>query len=338
MDYQDLPRNKQMNKIKNIGVLTSGGDSPGMNAAIRAVVRGSIYYDIEVTGFIRGYEGLINNDFIPMDRKSVANIIQRGGTILKTARSEAFRTVEGRKKAYENLKAKGIDALVVIGGDGTFTGANIFSKEFDFPIVGLPGTIDNDLAGTDFTIGYDSAINTVIDAVDRIRDTAESHDRLFIVEVMGRDSGLIALRSGIGVGAEAIMIPEANMNADDILHKLEHSRKDKASKIIIVAEGDDTGGAFKVGEILQEKYPHYDTKVSVLGHIQRGGKPTCMDRVLASRLGVAAVEGLINGESGVMAGQVNREIIFTPFDHAIKHINAEKVSAKWLKLIDILSF
>ncbi|WP_316827491.1 6-phosphofructokinase [Pedobacter miscanthi] len=327
-----------MNKIKNIGVLTSGGDSPGMNAAIRAVVRASIYYDIEVTGFIRGYEGLINNDFIPMDRKSVANIIQRGGTILKTARSDAFRTVEGRKTAYENLKAKGIDALIVIGGDGTFTGANIFSKEFDFPIVGLPGTIDNDLAGTDFTIGYDSAINTVIDAVDRIRDTAESHDRLFIVEVMGRDSGLIALRSGIGVGAEAIMIPEANMNADDILHKLEHSRKDKASKIIIVAEGDDTGGAFKVGEILQEKYPHYDTKVSVLGHIQRGGKPTCMDRVLASRLGVSAVEGLISGESGVMAGQINREIIFTPFDHAIKHINAEKVSAKWLKLIDILSF
>lgn len=327
-----------MNKIKNIGVLTSGGDSPGMNAAIRAVVRGSIYYDIEVTGFIRGYEGLINNDFIPMDRKSVANIIQRGGTILKTARSEAFKTVEGRKKAYENLKANGIDALVVIGGDGTFTGANIFSKEFDFPIVGLPGTIDNDLAGTDFTIGYDSAINTVIDAVDKIRDTAESHDRLFIVEVMGRDSGLIALRSGIGVGAEAIMIPEANMNANDILHKLEHSRKDKASKIIIVAEGDDTGGAFKVGEILQEKYPHYDTKVSVLGHIQRGGKPTCMDRVLASRLGVAAVEGLINGESGVMAGQINREIVFTPFDQAIKHINAEKVSSKWLKLIDILSF
>ncbi|MET0572183.1 MAG: 6-phosphofructokinase, partial [Pedobacter agri] len=296
-----------MNKIKNIGVLTSGGDSPGMNAAIRAVVRASIYYDIEVTGFIRGYEGLINNDFIAMDRKSVANIIQRGGTILKTARSETFRTKEGRQTAYNNLKAKNIDALVVIGGDGTFTGANVFSHEFDFPIIGLPGTIDNDLAGTDFTIGYDSAINTVIDAVDRIRDTAESHDRLFIVEVMGRDSGLIALRSGIGVGAEAIMIPEANMNADDILHKLEHSRKDKASKIIIVAEGDDTGGAFKVGEILQEKYPHYDTKVSVLGHIQRGGKPTCMDRVLASQLGVAAVEGLINGESCVMAGQVNRE-------------------------------
>jgi len=327
-----------MNKIKNIGVLTSGGDSPGMNAAIRAVVRASIYYDIEVTGVVRGYEGLINKDFIAMDRKSVANIIQRGGTILKTARSEAFRTVEGRKKAYDNMKEEGIDALVVIGGDGTFTGANVFSSEFDFPIVGLPGTIDNDLAGTDFTIGYDSALNTVVDAVDRIRDTAESHDRLFIVEVMGRDSGLIALRSGIGVGAEAIMIPEANMNANDILHKLEHSRKDKASKIIIVAEGDDTGGAFKVGEILQEKYPHYDTKVSILGHIQRGGKPTCMDRVLASRLGVAAVEGLIKGERGAMAGLVNKEIIFTPFNHAIKHINAEQVSSTWVKLIDILSF
>ncbi|KLT64644.1 6-phosphofructokinase [Pedobacter sp. BMA] len=327
-----------MNKIKKIGVLTSGGDSPGMNAAIRAVVRASIYYDIEVVGFVRGYEGLINNDFVPMDRKSVANIIQRGGTILKTARSDAFRTIEGRNQAYQNLKAQAVDALVVIGGDGTFTGANVFSKEHDLPIVGLPGTIDNDLAGTDFTIGYDSALNTVIDAVDRIRDTAESHDRLFIVEVMGRDSGLIALRSGIGVGAEAIMIPEANMNADDILHKLEHSRKDKASKIIIVAEGDDTGGAFKVGEILQEKYPHYDTKVSILGHIQRGGKPTCMDRVLASQLGVAAVEGLINGESRVMAGQMNREIVFTPFDHAIKHIDAEKVSSTWLKLIDILSF
>lgn len=333
-----MPRTKQMNKIKNIGVLTSGGDSPGMNAAIRAVVRASIYYDIDVTGFLRGYEGLIHDDCVPMDRKSVANIIQRGGTILKTARSEAFRTVEGRKTAYQNLKSRNIDALVVIGGDGTFTGANIFANEFDFPVVGLPGTIDNDLAGTDFTIGYDSAINTVIDAVDRIRDTAESHDRLFIVEVMGRDSGLIALRSGIGVGAEAILIPEANMGVEDVLHKLEHSRKDKSSKIIIVAEGDDAGGAFKVGEILQEKYPHYDTKVSVLGHIQRGGKPTCMDRVLASRLGVSAVEGLINGERSVMAGQVNREMVFTPFDHAIKHIDAEKVSSTWLKLIDILSF
>jgi 6-phosphofructokinase 1 len=326
-----------MSSIKNIGVLTSGGDAPGMNAAIRAVVRAAIYYNLDVTGILRGYEGLINGDFIEMDRKSVANIIQRGGTILKTARSDAFRTQEGRLKAYEQLKQKNIDALVVIGGDGTFTGADIFSKEFKFPIVGLPGTIDNDLEGTDFTIGYDTAINTVINAVDKIRDTAESHDRLFIVEVMGRDSGLIALRSGIGVGAEAIMIPEANMGVDGLVTRLESGRKDKASKIIIVAEGDDMGGAFNVGEILKQKFPAYDIRVSVLGHIQRGGKPSCMDRVLASRLGVAAVEGLINGQSGEMAGLKNKEIIFTPFDHAIKHIDAKEISAAWLKLVEILS-
>ncbi|RZK77873.1 MAG: 6-phosphofructokinase, partial [Pedobacter sp.] len=326
-----------MSSIKNIGVLTSGGDAPGMNAAIRAVVRAAIYYNLDVTGILRGYEGLINGDFIEMDRKSVANIIQRGGTILKTARSDAFRTQEGRLKAYEQLKQKNIDALVVIGGDGTFTGADIFSKEFKFPIVGLPGTIDNDLEGTDFTIGYDTAINTVINAVDKIRDTAESHDRLFIVEVMGRDSGLIALRSGIGVGAEAIMIPEANMGVDGLVTRLESGRKDKASKIIIVAEGDDMGGAFNVGEILKQKFPAYDIRVSVLGHIQRGGKPSCMDRVLASRLGVAAVEGLIHGQSGEMAGLKNKEIIFTPFDHAIKHIDAKEISAAWLKLVEILS-
>ena len=326
-----------MNKIKNIGVLTSGGDAPGMNAAIRAVVRAAIYYNLEVTGILRGYEGLINGDFIEMDRKSVANIIQRGGTILKTARSDAFRTKEGRETAYEQLKKKNIDALVVIGGDGTFTGANIFSNEHTFPIIGLPGTIDNDLEGTDFTIGYDTAINTVINAVDKIRDTAESHDRLFIVEVMGRDSGLIALRSGIGVGAEAIMIPEANMGVDGLVTRLESGRKDKASKIIIVAEGDDMGGAFNVGEVLKEKFPAYDIRVSVLGHIQRGGKPSCMDRVLASRLGVAAVEGLLNGQSGEMVGLKNKEIIFTPFEHAIKHIDAKEISAAWLKLVEILS-
>ena len=326
-----------MNKIKNIGVLTSGGDAPGMNAAIRAVVRAAIYYNLEVTGILRGYDGLINGDFIEMDRKSVANIIQRGGTILKTARSDAFRTKEGRETAYEQLKKKNIDALVVIGGDGTFTGANIFSNEHTFPIIGLPGTIDNDLEGTDFTIGYDTAINTVINAVDKIRDTAESHDRLFIVEVMGRDSGLIALRSGIGVGAEAIMIPEANMGVDGLVTRLESGRKDKASKIIIVAEGDDMGGAFNVGEVLKEKFPAYDIRVSVLGHIQRGGKPSCMDRVLASRLGVAAVEGLLNGQSGEMVGLKNKEIIFTPFDHAIKHIDAKEISAAWMKLVEILS-
>lgn len=326
-----------MNKIKNIAVLTSGGDAPGMNAAIRAVVRAGIYYDLNVSGVLRGYEGLIHGDFMTMERKSVANIIQRGGTILKTARSDEFRTKEGRQKAYDQLIKHEIDALVVIGGDGTFTGANLFTSEFDFPVIGLPGTIDNDLAGTDFTIGYDTAINTVVNAIDKIRDTAESHDRLFIVEVMGRDSGLIALRSGIGVGAEAIMIPEANMGVQGLINRLEYGRKDKASKIIIVAEGDEIGGAFNVGEVLKEKFPNYDIRVSVLGHIQRGGKPSCMDRVLASRFGVAAVEGLLNGRSGDMVGQVNKEIVFTPFDHAIKHIDAEEVTPVWLKLVEILS-
>lgn len=326
-----------MNKIKNIGVLTSGGDAPGMNAAIRAVVRAGIYYDLKVTGVLRGYEGLVQGDFIDMDRKSVANIIQRGGTILKTARCESFRTVEGRKQAFQNLKDHGIDALIVIGGDGTFTGANIFIQEFDFPVIGLPGTIDNDLAGTDFTIGYDTAINTVINAVDKIRDTAESHDRLFIVEVMGRDSGLIALRSGIGAGAEAILIPESKTGIEGLITRLEHGRKDKASKIVIVAEGDEIGGGFEVGEILKDKFPNYDIRVSVLGHIQRGGSPSCMDRVLASRFGVSAVEGLLNGHSGEMVGQLNRDIVFTPFDQAIKHIDIEEISPAWMKLVEILS-
>lgn len=326
-----------MTKIKNIGILTSGGDSPGMNAAIRAVVRASLYHNLNVTGILRGYEGLIQADFIPMDGKSVANIIQRGGTILKTARCDAFRTKEGRELAHKNLTESEIDALVVIGGDGTFTGADIFSKEFDFPIIGLPGTIDNDLVGTDFTIGYDTAINTVVNAVDKIRDTAESHDRLFIVEVMGRDSGLIALRSGIGVGAEAILIPEAKVGVPELMHRIETGRKDKASKIIIVAEGDEAGGAYVIGETLKEKFPKYDIRVSVLGHIQRGGSPSCMDRVLASRLGVAAVEGLLEGRTNEMAGLVNKEIVFTPFSQAIKHIDAEKITPSWLKLVEILS-
>lgn len=326
-----------MSKIQNIGVLTSGGDAPGMNAAIRAVVRGSLYYKLKVTGILRGYDGLINADFIPMDGKSVANIIQRGGTILKTARCDDFRTAEGRAKAHQNLIDNGIDALVVIGGDGTFTGADIFSQEFDFPIIGLPGTIDNDLEGTDLTIGYDTAINTVVNAVDKIRDTAESHDRLFIVEVMGRDSGLIALRSGIGVGAEAILIPEAKTTVADLVYRIEHGRKDKASKIIVVAEGDEAGGAYNVGETLKKKFPHHDIRVSVLGHIQRGGKPSCMDRVLASRLGVAAVEGLLEGKSKVMVGQINKEIVFTPFAKAIKHIDAAQITPGWLRLAEILS-
>jgi 6-phosphofructokinase 1 len=323
-----------MKEIKKIGVLTSGGDSPGMNAAIRAVVRTAMYYNLEVYGIMRGYEGMIQGEFLPMNRKSVANIIQRGGTILKTARSDEFRTKEGRKKAYEQLQENGIDALVVIGGDGTFTGAKVFLEEFDVPVVGLPGTIDNDLRGTDFTIGYDTAINTVINAVDKIRDTAESHDRLFIVEVMGRDSGLIALRSGIGVGAEAILIPESKTNVDSLLLRIENSRKDKASKIIIVAEGDHSG-AFELADVVKEKFPNLDTRLSILGHIQRGGRPTCMDRVLASRLGVASVEALLAGRKGDMIGIIHKDIHYTPFKNAIKHINT--ADPNMLKIVEILS-
>lgn len=326
-----------MNKvnIKNIGVFTSGGDSPGMNAAIRAVVRTALYHNLQVTGILRGYDGMISGEFKHMDRKSVANIIQRGGTMLKTARSDEFRTKEGRRKAYEELKKHNIDALVAIGGDGTFTGAKVFSEEFDIPVMGLPGTIDNDLIGTDFAIGYDTAINTVIDAVDKIRDTAESHDRLFIVEVMGRDSGLIALRSGIGSGAEAILIPETKTDINALLSRLEHSRKDKSSKIIIVAEGDDAGGAFEIAKSVKDKFPGIDTRVSILGHIQRGGPPSCMDRVLASRLGVASVESLMEGRNKEMIGIVNGKIHFTPFGNAIKH-NPE-VNPELLKIVEILS-
>lgn len=332
-----MKKNNKMNKanIKNIGVFTSGGDSPGMNAAIRAVVRTALYYDLNVTGILRGYDGMISGEFKQMDRKSVANIIQRGGTLLKTARSDEFRTKEGRAKAYEQLVNNGIDAIVAIGGDGTFTGANIFHEEFNIPVIGLPGTIDNDLMGTDFTIGYDTAINTVIDAVDKIRDTAESHDRLFIVEVMGRDSGLIALRSGIGTGAEAILIPETKTDINALIHRLEISRKDKSSKIIIVAEGDDAGGAFEIAKNVKDKFPGIDTRVSILGHIQRGGAPSCMDRVLASRLGVAAVEALMQGRTCEMIGIVNQKIHFTPFSSAIKH-NTD-VNSELLKIVDILS-
>lgn len=325
-----------MSPIKKIGVFTSGGDAPGMNAAVRAVVRTALFYNLEVLGIRRGYEGMINGEFVPMDRKSVANIIQRGGTILKTARSMAFKTPEGRKEAYAQLKGAEVDALVAIGGDGTFTGAKIFGDEYNFPILGLPGTIDNDLYGTDFTIGYDTSINTVTDAIDKIRDTAESHDRLFIVEVMGRDCGLIALRSGIGVGAESIMIPETKTDLNALMHRLEISRKDKSSKILIVAEGEgDTGGAFEIADKIKNKFPQYDTRVSVLGHIQRGGKPTCMDRVLASRLGVAAVEELLKGRKGEMVGLIHGQVAFTPFDHAIKH--HVEINQDLLKIVEILS-
>ena len=324
-----------MTQIKRIGVLTSGGDSPGMNAAIRAVVRTAIYYDLEVTGIGRGYHGLIKGEFFPMDRKSVSNIIQRGGTILKTARSNSFRTFEGRKTAYEHLINNGVDALITIGGDGTFRGAEAFGKEFDYPIIGMPGTIDNDLIGTDFTIGYDTAINTAVEAIDKIRDTAESHARLFIVEVMGRDSGLIALRTGIGAGAENVLIPDTSSNMDALFDRLENGRKDKSSRIVIVAEGEEPGTAFEIGEIIKEKYPNYDTRVSVLGHIQRGGRPSCMDRVLASRLGVAAVEGLKDGRRNEMVGLIHDEIVFTPLEKAIKH--HIDINPHFLKIVEILS-
>ena len=323
-----------MDKIKNIGVFTSGGDAPGMNAAIRSVVRTALHYDIQVTGIMKGFEGLISGDFMPMNSKSVANIIQKGGTILKTGRSDAFLTKEGRQIAYDNLVANNIDALVAIGGDGTFKGANIFSREFNIPVIGMPGTIDNDLIGTDFTIGYDTATNTVINAVDKIRDTAESHDRLFIVEVMGRDSGLIALRSGIGVGAEAILIPESKTDVDILFNTLSSGRKDKASKIIIVAEGEEIGG-FEIAELVKEKFPNYDTRLSILGHIQRGGRPSCADRVLASRLGVAAVEALLNGKKCLMVGLMNQNVVYTHFDNAIKHLS--EADPNLLKIVRILS-
>ncbi len=324
-----------MSKIKNIAVFTSGGDAPGMNAAIRSVVRSALYYDLNVFGIYRGFDGMVNGDIFPMDAKSVANIIQRGGTMLKTARSEDFKTKEGREKAYQNLKKFDIDALVAIGGDGTFTGSKVFMSEYDIPIIGLPGTIDNDLQGTDFTIGYDTAINTVISAVDKIRDTAESHDRVFIVEVMGRDSGLIALRSGIGTGAEAILIPETKVDFSGFLTRLDKTRKNKSSRIIIVAEGDKDGDAFSVADKVKNRFPHYDVRVSILGHIQRGGSPTCMDRVLASRLGVAAVEGLIEGRKGEMVGLKGGVIEHTDFSQAIKHI--DHVNPNLLKIVDILS-
>lgn len=324
-----------MGHIKNIAVLTSGGDAPGMNAAIRAVVRTGIYHNLNVFGIRRGYDGMVQGDIFPMDAKSVANIIQRGGTILKTARSEEFRTEKGRQIAFDNLRKHQIDGLIAIGGDGTFSGASKFIEEFDLPIVGIPGTIDNDLAGTDFTIGYDTAVNTAIDAVDKIRDTAESHNRLFVVEVMGRDSGLIALRTGIATGAEAVLIPEIKVDYEAMMDKLDRSRKNKSSRIVIVAEGDDAGGGFAVADRIKARFPHYDVRISILGHIQRGGRPTCQDRVLASRLGVGAVEGLIAGRNGEMAGSIHGQVAFTPFKNAIKHIGS--INENLVRIVEILS-
>ena len=323
--------------MMKIGVMTSGGDAPGMNAAIRAVVRACAYYEVKCFGYYRGYEGIIENDFIELTSRSVKNIINKGGTILKSARSEEFRLVDGRKKAYANLKTEGIDALVLIGGDGTFTGGALFSKEFDIPVIGIPGTIDNDIYGTQFTIGYDTALNTVVEAVDKIRDTASSHNRLFFVEVMGRDAGFIALNSGVGAGAEEILIPEEDQPLEKLLESLSRSKKNgKTSSIVIVAEGDKTGkNVFELAEYVKENLDDYSPRVTVLGHLQRGGSPSCFDRVLASRLGVKAVELLLDGEKDVMVGIRNNAVVATPIIEIMRCKNT--INKELLRISDILS-
>lgn len=323
------------NKVTKIGVLSSGGDSPGMNAAIRAVVRTGLYHGLDVFGIMRGYQGLIENDIMPMHSRSVANIIQRGGTILKTARSKVFLQPEGRKKAYENLKALGINGLIVIGGDGSFRGATAFSREFDIPCIGLPGTIDKDIAGTDFTIGFDTAVNTAVEAIDKIRDTADAHDRLFIIEVMGRDAGYIALHSGIATGAENILIPERKTDINALIDSLmEKERRQKLVNMVVVAEGDEFG-ANEIARIIKERMPQSETRVCILGHIQRGGAPTCLDRLIASRMGYAAVECLIEGRYNVMVGIKNNSMNYIPLEKAVK--SKQRISEDWLRIVKILA-
>jgi len=322
--------------IKRVAVFSSGGDAPGMNAAIRAVVRTAYYHDLHVYGILQGYEGMIEGKIKRLETRDVGNIIHRGGTILKTARSERFRTPEGRKMAYETLAAYNIDGLIAIGGDGTYTGAMIFAKEYDIPIIGIPGTIDNDLYGTDYTIGYDTAINTAVEAVDKIRDTADSHNRLFFVEVMGRDTGFIALATGIGSGAGAVFLPEISGEKEKLFEVLKKSAKrNKLFNIVIVAEGDETGGAAQLALEVKEKFPEYDTKVTVIGHLQRGGAPTCRDRVLASLLGAGAVEGLLEGKKGCAVGVINHKIKYTPFKQAIE--NHKSLSQDLIRLAPILA-
>jgi len=325
-----------MSKIKKIAVLTSGGDAPGMNAATRAVVRGAIYHNLEVMGIVKGYYGMIHDEFIPMESSSVSNILQNGGTILKSARSEEFRTSKGREQAYENLKNHGIDGLVVIGGDGTFNGARIFSQEFDIPIIGVPGTIDNDLFGTDSTIGYDTALNTVVEAVDKIRDTATAHSRLFFIEVMGRDAGFLALRSGVASGAEAVLVPEVDTDFTKLKSFLENQyKKEKTSSIVLVAEGEKMGSTIDIADRVSKEHPEYDVRVTILGHLQRGGSPTVYDRVLASQLGVAAVDALLDDQKSIMVGLVNREVVHVPFNQTLK--NKKALNSGLLRLMDVLS-
>ena len=305
-------------EISTIAVMTSGGDSPGMNAALRAVVRGANRYNLKIWGIYRGYQGLIEDKFVELDSEKVSNIIQRGGTILKSARSQEFRTEEGRTQAAMNLKNKGIDALVVIGGDGTFSGANLLSKEHNIRVIGIPATIDNDIIGTDETIGYDTALNTAIEAIDKIRDTADAHERMFLVEVMGRDAGFIALETGIAVGAELSLLPEELTSISDIKSQLKDMLKEqKRSSLVVVAEGDETGGALKLAEKIKDDFAKYDLRVCILGHIQRGGSPSARDRVLASRLGASAIKVLMEGHNEVMVGVVNNALKITPLRVAV---------------------
>lgn len=330
--------NKNMaNKISKIAVLTSGGDAPGMNAAIRSVVRTCAYHNIECIGVYRGYQGMIENDFKEMGPRSVKDIINKGGTVLKSARSKEFMTPEGRKKAFENLKNQGAQALVVIGGDGSFTGAEIFNKEFGIPVMGIPGTIDNDIYGTSHTLGYDTALNTVVEVIDKIRDTASSHNRLFFVEVMGRDAGHIALNTGIGAGAEEILIPEEDLGLERLLDSLKRSKESgKSSSIVVVAEGDKIGkNVFELKEYVEENMPEYDVRVSVLGHMQRGGSPSCFDRVLASRLGVKAVESILEGKTNYMVGLLNDKVCLTPLEQAIK--GSSEIDKELLRVSDIMT-
>ncbi|WP_106831053.1 6-phosphofructokinase [Parabacteroides pacaensis] len=325
-----------MEPVKCIGILTSGGDAPGMNAAIRAITRAAIYNGFKVKGIYRGYEGLINNEIKDFTTENVSNIIQRGGTILKTARSEEFRTPEGRKKAYENMRSHGINALVVIGGDGSLTGARAFAEEYDIPCIGLPGTIDNDLYGTDTTIGYDTAMNTIVECVDKIRDTATSHDRIFFVEVMGRDAGFLAQNSAIAAGAEAAIIPEDQTDVDQLEEFISRGcRKTKNSSIVIVSESKKDGGAMHYAERVKKEYPQYDVRVTILGHLQRGGSPSAADRILASRLGVASIDAILEGQRNVMMGIQNDQVVYVPFTKAIK--NDKPINRDLIRVVDILS-
>jgi len=325
-------------QIKKIAVFTSGGDSPGMNAAIRSVVRTCAYFKKDCIGIYRGYEGMIEGDFLPMNARSVNNIINKGGTVLKSARCDEFRTPEGRKKAYDQLIANNIDAFVVIGGDGSFTGALAFYEEYKMPFIGIPGTIDNDIFGTTYTLGFDTALNTVVEAIDKIRDTASSHHRLFFVEVMGRDVGHIALNSGVGAGAEEILIPEENLGLDRLLDSLTRSKaRGKSSSIVVVAEGDRTTGknVYELKDFVEKNLPVYDVRVCVLGHMQRGGAPSCFDRVLASRMGVKSVEALLEGKTNLMAGIIDNKITFTPVSDAIK--GKTKIDKELIRVSDIMT-